>query len=118
MQRVSPKVTIQRLPHPPRPPPSTTAGSRVERNLSCRNGYQVPPRSNSLYTCSTQHGSRSVRGFWHQAKAAALPSDRLRRRQGNREIIRRALAPPCHRPSWRWWNFRPTPSRLSKMSMV
>ncbi|KAL2473201.1 uncharacterized protein Fot_48937 [Forsythia ovata] len=110
MQRVSPKVTIQRLTHPPRSPLSTTAGSRVAKNLNCRN-----VRSHCLYTSSTQYGSRLVRGFQHEA---TLPSNRLRRQQANKEIIRRALTPPCHRPSWRWWNFRPTPSRLSKMSMV
>ncbi|CAN1154086.1 hypothetical protein LINPERHAP2_LOCUS19814 [Linum perenne] len=48
--------------------------------------------------------------------------ERLRRRQqssgGSREVLRRALMPPSKRPSLRWLNFRPTPSRLSNMSMA
>ncbi|CAN1346988.1 hypothetical protein LINPERPRIM_LOCUS40950 [Linum perenne] len=37
---------------------------------------------------------------------------------GSREVLRRALMPPSKRPSLRWLNFRPTPSRLSNMSMA
>uniref|UniRef100_A0A6N2L815 Uncharacterized protein n=1 Tax=Salix viminalis TaxID=40686 RepID=A0A6N2L815_SALVM len=47
-----------------------------------------------------------------------VPSDRLRRHQANREILRRALAPPNRRLTLRWFNFQPTPSRLSNMSMA
>ncbi|OMP04624.1 hypothetical protein COLO4_09450 [Corchorus olitorius] len=36
----------------------------------------------------------------------------------NKEILRRALTPPNRKMTLRWWNFRPTPSRLSNMSMA
>lgn len=39
-------------------------------------------------------------------------------RHANMEIVKRALTPPIRRLSLRWWNFRPTPSRLSNMSTV
>ncbi|KAI3809949.1 hypothetical protein L1987_19553 [Smallanthus sonchifolius] len=41
-----------------------------------------------------------------------------RRRRASKEIIRRALTPPARKLTRRWWDFRPTPSRLSVMSMV
>ncbi|MFS7984486.1 hypothetical protein Hanom_Chr11g00987001 [Helianthus anomalus] len=41
-----------------------------------------------------------------------------RRRRASKEIIRRALTPPARKPTRRWLDFRPTPSRLSVMSMV
>ncbi|KAK4373987.1 hypothetical protein RND71_004664 [Anisodus tanguticus] len=34
----------------------------------------------------------------------------------NKEIIKRALAPPARRPTLRWLDFKPTPSRLCNMS--
>lgn len=113
--KVFPNMNIQRLPIPPREPALATARCRVEKNFNCRNGYQVSPRPHRLYTSLTQHDSRMVKVFRPKAKTVP-PHDRLRRRQANREITTRALTPPCRRPSWRWWNFRPTPSRPSKMS--
>ncbi|KAG6591981.1 hypothetical protein SDJN03_14327, partial [Cucurbita argyrosperma subsp. sororia] len=44
--------------------------------------------------------------------------DKFRRNQGRREVLRRALMPPTRKPTLRWLNFRPTPSRLSNMSMA
>ncbi|KVI10508.1 hypothetical protein Ccrd_011097 [Cynara cardunculus var. scolymus] len=41
-----------------------------------------------------------------------------RRRRASKEIVRRALTPPARRLSKRWLDFRPTPSRLSVMSMA
>ncbi|CAN0826390.1 hypothetical protein LINGRAPRIM_LOCUS2243 [Linum grandiflorum] len=47
----------------------------------------------------------------------------MRRRQqgsgcgGSREVLRRALMPSNRRPTLRWLSFRPSPSRLSNMSM-
>ncbi|KAK9072313.1 hypothetical protein SSX86_008746 [Deinandra increscens subsp. villosa] len=40
-----------------------------------------------------------------------------RRQHASKEMVRRALTPPARRLSWRWFDFRPTPSRLSVMSM-
>ncbi|KAI3753782.1 hypothetical protein L2E82_25845 [Cichorium intybus] len=36
-----------------------------------------------------------------------------RRRRASKEIVRRALMPPARKLSRRWFDFRPTPSRLS-----
>ncbi|KAL3503257.1 hypothetical protein ACH5RR_037706 [Cinchona calisaya] len=44
-------------------------------------------------------------------------NDKFRRKQARKEILRRALTPPARRPTLRWLNFRPTPSRLCNMSM-
>ncbi|KAK1407084.1 hypothetical protein QVD17_38695 [Tagetes erecta] len=41
-----------------------------------------------------------------------------RRQRASKEIVRRALTPPARRLTWRWFDFRPTPSRLSVMSMA
>ncbi|CAL0333770.1 unnamed protein product [Lupinus luteus] len=40
---------------------------------------------------------------------------KMKKSQGNKEILRRALSPPPSK-GFRWLNFRPTPSRLSNMS--
>ncbi|GKA96344.1 hypothetical protein Tco_0818439 [Tanacetum coccineum] len=40
-----------------------------------------------------------------------------RRRRASKEIVRRALSPSGRKPTRRWLDFRPTPSRLSVMSM-
>lgn len=44
--------------------------------------------------------------------------DKFRRREAKKEILRRALTPPAKRPTLRWLDFRPTPSRLCNMSMA
>ncbi|KAL8205510.1 hypothetical protein R6Q57_009061 [Mikania cordata] len=41
-----------------------------------------------------------------------------RRRRASKEIVRRALTPPARKLVRRWFDFRPTLSRLSVMSMV
>ncbi|KAI3686271.1 hypothetical protein L1987_79945 [Smallanthus sonchifolius] len=41
-----------------------------------------------------------------------------RRHRASKEMVRRALTPPARRLTWRWFDFRPTPSRLSVMSMA
>uniref|UniRef100_A0A7N0RFY5 Uncharacterized protein n=1 Tax=Kalanchoe fedtschenkoi TaxID=63787 RepID=A0A7N0RFY5_KALFE len=43
---------------------------------------------------------------------------KLKRHQAQKLVLRRALlpAPPRRRQALRWLNFRPTPSRLSRMS--
>ncbi|CAN0915581.1 hypothetical protein LINGRAHAP2_LOCUS29213 [Linum grandiflorum] len=60
-------------------------------------------------------------GTGARQRSAAIPPSNNRRRQqaaGSREVLRRALMPPTRRPSLRWVNFRPSPSRLCKMSMA
>lgn len=41
-----------------------------------------------------------------------------RRCRASKVMVRRALTPPARRLTWRWFDFRPTPSRLSVMSMA
>lgn len=48
----------------------------------------------------------------------AVYGNTLRRREAKKEILRRALTPPVKRPTLRWLDFRPTPSRLCNMSMA
>ncbi|KAL3645491.1 hypothetical protein CASFOL_010671 [Castilleja foliolosa] len=85
---------------PPSKPPASAAGSGVRRN-----SYPAPARS------------RLVR--YQYRHEVAVPENRLRNRQpACKEIVLRALTPPSQRLSWRWRNFRPTPSRFSNVSMA
>ncbi|KAF8413936.1 hypothetical protein HHK36_001932 [Tetracentron sinense] len=72
-------------------------------------------RTSPRLTCSQTDHPRS---FNCSRRELEVPGKELRRRRADRVILRRALTPPVHRPSQRWWNFRPTPSRLSNMSMA
>ncbi|KAI9078882.1 hypothetical protein K1719_039152 [Acacia pycnantha] len=71
------------------------------------------PRPRPTCTCSNRPGS--VRCTRH---GYAVPERRLKKRPTSQEILRRALTPPPRRLALRWLNFRPTPSRLSVMSMA
>ncbi|KAG4981419.1 hypothetical protein JHK84_034995 [Glycine max] len=76
-------------------------------------GYlAVVPRSRPACTCSNRPGS--VRCARH---GYVVPGEK-KRRVASKEILRRALTPPPKRLGLRWLNFRPTPSRLSNMSMA
>ncbi|KAK2639152.1 hypothetical protein Ddye_026947 [Dipteronia dyeriana] len=68
-------------------------------------------RSGFVCTCSNNPGSNkcSLHGY-------LVPRQKLKTLSGNKEIIRRALTPSNRRLTLRFWNFRPTPSRLSIMS--
>ncbi|CAK9183050.1 unnamed protein product [Ilex paraguariensis] len=101
---------MKRLQIPPKAP------SASQRNRDCRNSYVASPRPNHTYTRSSSYRSMSVQGT--TSHGLATPSFKLRRHQAKKEILRRALTPPVRTPSWRWWNFRPLPSRLSNMSMA
>ncbi|XP_031264069.1 uncharacterized protein LOC116122345 [Pistacia vera] len=69
------------------------------------------PRARPICTCSNHPGSTrcSRHGY-------LVPREKSK--SGNKEIIRRALAPTNRRFSLRWWNFQPRPSRLCNMSMA
>ncbi|PIN22629.1 hypothetical protein CDL12_04667 [Handroanthus impetiginosus] len=82
---------------PPAKPPVFAVGNKY---FSVRYGSPAP---------------RVFRGRWHDV---ASPENRLRRKQASKEIVKRALTPPCQRLSWRWRNFTPKPSRFSYMSMA
>ncbi|KAL1346160.1 hypothetical protein HN51_019877 [Arachis hypogaea] len=89
------------------------------RTMKGNNGYLVTmgapsPRSRPACTCSNRPGS--VRCARH---GYVVPSERMKKRVASKEILRRALTPPPpRRLGLRWLNFRPTPSRLSNMSMA
>jgi hypothetical protein len=109
MESMSQKQARGRLQLPTRQ--ALGEGSRVRRNNQV---VPIPPRPRSTCTCSNRPGS--VRCSKH---GYMVPGDKLiRRHQANKELLRRALAPPNRRLTLRWFNFRPTPSRLSNMSMA
>ncbi|CAK7327577.1 unnamed protein product [Dovyalis caffra] len=108
METISQKQTRGRLQLPARQ--SLGEGNRVRRNNQVAS---ISPRLRSTCACSNRPGS--VRCSKH---GYLVPSDKLRKHQANREILRRALAPTNQRLTLRWLNFRPTPSRLSNMSMA
>ncbi|KAI3673714.1 hypothetical protein L6452_39842 [Arctium lappa] len=37
----------------------------------------------------------------------------LRRQRASKVMVKRALTPPARKLTWRWFDFRPTPSRLA-----
>ncbi|XP_044510510.1 uncharacterized protein LOC123229016 [Mangifera indica] len=89
-------------------PGETSTGPRSRRASS----FAVSsPRARSICTCSNHPGSTrcSLHGY-------LVPRERSK--SGNKEIVRRALAPSNRRFSLRWWNFQPRPSRLCNMSMA
>ncbi|KAB1669527.1 hypothetical protein ERO13_D05G360000v2 [Gossypium hirsutum] len=96
-----------------------TAGDLKGENRSRRRSYMASPSSSSSSprlrprcTCSNQPGSApcSKHGYM-------VPRQNTKRYGGNKEIIRRAIT-PNRKMTLRWWNFRPTPSRLSNMTMA
>ncbi|PIA40771.1 hypothetical protein AQUCO_02400083v1 [Aquilegia coerulea] len=90
-------------------------GFRNEKSSRRRNNWTVSsPRSRSTTTYISISSLASPQRCSH--RELAVSGDILRRRYSSRELLKRALAPPVHRSSQRWWNFRPTPSRLSRMS--
>ncbi|CAL0325459.1 unnamed protein product [Lupinus luteus] len=77
--------------------------------------FRVAPRPRSACTCSNRSGS--VLCVRHGYVVPPLEK-RMKKRLASKEILRRALNPPPKRLALRWLNFRPTPSRLSNMSMA
>lgn len=77
-------------------------------------GYMsMSQRFRPACTCLNRPGS--VRCARH---GYVVPGERLKKRLASKEILRRALTPPPKRLGLRWLNFKPTPSRLSIMSMA
>ncbi|KAL4272365.1 hypothetical protein GQ457_13G003250 [Hibiscus cannabinus] len=92
------------------------AGDAAEENRGRRKTYTTSSsgRRRPRCTCSSRSGSAPCRRHGYM-----LPKQSTRRCGANKEILRRALAPPPNRKMIvRWWNFKPTPSRLSNMSMA
>ncbi|XVF70357.1 hypothetical protein PTKIN_Ptkin11bG0155600 [Pterospermum kingtungense] len=95
----------------------STAGDTAEENQGYRKGYMAAssscPRPRPRCTCSGHPGSAPCSRHGYM-----LPRRNMKRDSANKEILRRALTPPNRKMTLRWWNFRPTPSRLSNMSMA
>ncbi|KAG6756483.1 hypothetical protein POTOM_039912 [Populus tomentosa] len=88
MESMSQKQARGRLELPTRQ--ALGEGNRVRRNNQV---VSIPPRPRSTCTCSNRPGS--VRCSKH---GYMVPGDKLiRRHQANKEILRRALAPPNRR---------------------
>ncbi|GLT83380.1 hypothetical protein SLE2022_016730 [Rubroshorea leprosula] len=115
--QVSPQksTTMEAVRIPARRPP--LAGVTVERIPGRRSCYVACPNSSPglrpKCTCSNHPGSARCSRHGYM-----VPSQKSRNGSPNKEILRRALTPPNRRMTLRWWNFRPTPSRLSNMSMA
>ncbi|CAK9325170.1 unnamed protein product [Citrullus colocynthis] len=98
------KYTIPHIDSQPQPRRTTSVAGRE----ACR-GRTARSTCRSFSFGGMVRGGRNLMG---------VPGDKFRRNQGSREVLRRALMPPSRRPTLRWMNFRPTPSRLSNMSMA
>ncbi|KAK7267125.1 hypothetical protein RIF29_19789 [Crotalaria pallida] len=97
------------------PKMSVSAPHKTGHNKDGGGYLAVAPRSRPACTCSNRPGS--VRCARH-GYAVPPSGDRMKKRVASKEILRRALTPPPKRLALRWLNFRPTPSRLSNMSMA
>ncbi|KAK4840089.1 hypothetical protein QYF36_027331 [Acer negundo] len=97
--------------------PSRSGNKSCDRTRTRKSSSSLVPthpnksRSGFVCTCSNNPGSNkcSFHGY-------LVPRQKLKTLSGNKEIIRRALTPSNRRLTLRFWNFRPTPSRLSIMS--
>ncbi|KAJ8527750.1 hypothetical protein K7X08_015201 [Anisodus acutangulus] len=76
------------------------------------------PTSKFLASPKSKHRDSSPQVSRRQVRTTATSHYSLRKVHGsaNKEIIKRALTPPARRPTLRWLDFKPTPSRLCNMS--
>ncbi|MCD7459031.1 hypothetical protein HAX54_039846 [Datura stramonium] len=95
---------------PPAKSPLVGRTNRPERKCDSRSKFPASPRSQRRD--SSPHVSR------RPVRATATSVYSLRKVHGSasKEIIKRALTPPARRPTLRWLDFKPTPSRLCNMS--
>ncbi|XP_060209400.1 uncharacterized protein LOC132636506 [Lycium barbarum] len=76
------------------------------------------PTSKFLASPRSKHRDSSPLISRRPVRTTATSHYSLRKVHGsaNKEIIKRALTPPARRPTLRWLDFKPTPSRLCNMS--
>ncbi|CAN4075517.1 unnamed protein product [Withania somnifera] len=86
--------------------------NKQEKKCDCRVKFPASPRFQSR--------DSSPRGLRRPVRTTATSHYSLRKVHGsaNKEIIKRALTPPARRPTLRWLDFKPTPSRLCNMSVA
>ncbi|KAJ9671719.1 hypothetical protein PVL29_025433 [Vitis rotundifolia] len=94
--------------------PQTQARERTHAP-SMASPRRTRPRAQAVCSCSSSNHPGSFRCSRHKP---AIPNETLRRSRSDKEILRRALSPRSRQSSQRWWNFRPTPSRLRNMSLA
>ncbi|KAI9093178.1 hypothetical protein K1719_027192 [Acacia pycnantha] len=90
---------------------------KMEQSISFghkNGGLPMSPSTRPSCTCSNRPGSARCARHGYLVP----PGERRNKRPASKEILRRALTPPPRRFSFRSLNFRPTPSRLSQMSMA
>ncbi|KAJ0548133.1 hypothetical protein HanIR_Chr08g0380131 [Helianthus annuus] len=85
---------------------------KKETTISGRRHHPSPPKGSSL---SFEKNQDLFNNY-----AFSVPARMITRtnKMATKVMVRRALTPPARRLSWRWFDFRPTPSRLSVMSMA
>ncbi|OMO80375.1 hypothetical protein CCACVL1_13008 [Corchorus capsularis] len=97
--------------------PSMVVDTAEENIKGRRKSYMASsssPRPRPRCTCLNHPGSAPCSRHGYM-----VPRQNMRKSySANKEILRRALTPPNRKMTLRWWNFRPTPSRLSNMSMA
>ncbi|KAI3868688.1 hypothetical protein MKX03_007488 [Papaver bracteatum] len=76
-----------------------------------------PSNHPGAFRCSHHHQQTSVVVVLRNTNSGEQ-SRNGRVRSADRELLKRALMPPVRRSARRCWDFRPTPSRLSTMSIA
>ncbi|KAJ4976040.1 hypothetical protein NE237_001146 [Protea cynaroides] len=115
---------MQQISRIPRSRTSETSVARIrEKNSGQLDNLPASPwgaQPPSFLSMSNRAGLIQRRHRFSNNRAVSsfsgLPG--IRRYPSDREILKRALAPPARRSRHRWLNFQPTPSRLSNMSMA
>ncbi|KAF3620247.1 hypothetical protein FXO38_32471 [Capsicum annuum] len=95
---------------PPAKSPLIGKSNTPEKKCDSRSKFPASPR----FQCRDSSPHISKRAM----RTTATSHYSLRKVHGsaNKEIIKRALTPPARRPTLRWLDFKPTPSRLCNMS--
>ncbi|CAI9088561.1 OLC1v1022916C1 [Oldenlandia corymbosa var. corymbosa] len=112
-------VSTERLPVLQREPWNNNNNNSYVVELASSSSSGSSSSSSGLDHVRYNNKSKLGRGGWNSDGRLVTPppsQERFRRKQAKKEILRRALTPPVKRPTLRWLDFRPTPSRLRVMS--
>ncbi|XP_021809141.1 uncharacterized protein LOC110752728 [Prunus avium] len=94
---------------------SKTKGTNRGLRRTCMVSSSSPRARVQSCTCTNRPGLNRCSRHGYAVPGA----EKWRRNYANKEVLRRALTSTPNRSlSLRWWNFQPTPSRLSNMSMA